>query len=70
MGREEKPGHSDGRQTTGISRTVFGFDDDQYVEQDMDGGQEVNDRQRRVGDEYAMGGICLQSFLPPPKLRA
>ena len=30
-------------------------------EQDVDGGQEVNRRQRRVGDEYAMGGVRLQS---------
>jgi hypothetical protein len=29
--------------------------------QDMDGEQEVNRRQRRVGNEYAMGGIRLQS---------
>lgn len=33
----------------------------QDVEQDVDGGQEVNRRRRRVGDEYAMGGIRLQS---------
>ena len=33
----------------------------QDVEQDVDGGQEVNRRQRRVGNEYAMGGIHLQS---------
>jgi hypothetical protein len=31
------------------------------VEQDVDGGQEMNGRQRWVGDEYAMGGIRLKS---------
>jgi len=34
---------------------------EQDVEQDVDGGQEVNSRQRRVGDEYAVGGIHLQT---------
>jgi hypothetical protein len=33
----------------------------QDVEQDVDRGQEVNRRLRRVGDVYAMGGIRLQS---------
>jgi hypothetical protein len=28
----------------------------------IDGGQEMNRRQRRVGDEYAIGGIHLQSL--------
>jgi hypothetical protein len=36
-------------------------DGEQDVEQDVDGRQEVNRRQRRVGDEYAMDGIRLQS---------
>jgi hypothetical protein len=35
-------------------------------ELEMDAGPEVNSKQRRVGDEYAMGGICLQTSLPPP----
>ena len=30
-------------------------------EVEVDDGQEVNRRRRRVGDEYAMGGIRLQS---------
>jgi hypothetical protein len=34
----------------------------------MVGGQEVNGRQWRVGDEYTMGGIRLQTLLPPPDL--
>jgi hypothetical protein len=46
------------------------IDSEQDVEQDVDGGQEVNRRQRRVGDEYAMGGIRLQTLLPPPELPA
>jgi hypothetical protein len=33
----------------------------QEVELEVDAGPEVNRRQRRVGDEYAMGGIRLQS---------
>jgi hypothetical protein len=37
-------------------------DGEQGVEQDVDGGQEVNRRQWRVGDEYAVGGIHLQSL--------
>ena len=36
-------------------------DGEQDVEQDVDGGQEENRRRRRVGDEYAMGGIRLRS---------
>jgi hypothetical protein len=32
----------------------------------VDGGQEVNSRQRRVGDEYAVSGIHLHTLLPPP----
>ena len=40
------------------------------MEQDLDGGQEVNRRQRRVGDEYVMGGISLQTLLLPPDLVA
>jgi hypothetical protein len=45
-------------------------DGEQDVEQYVDGGQEVNGRQRRVGDKYAMGGIRLQTLLPPPDLAA
>jgi hypothetical protein len=45
-------------------------DGEQDVEQDVHGGQEMNGRQRRVGDEYAMGGIHLQTLLPPPDLAA
>jgi hypothetical protein len=33
----------------------------QEVEQEVDSGQEVNRRRRRVGDEYTIGGIRLQS---------
>jgi hypothetical protein len=36
------------------------------VEQNVDGGQEVNRKQRRMGDEYAMGGIRLQSHAGTP----
>jgi len=43
-----------------------GLDRGQEVELEVDAGPEVNSRQRRVGDEYAMGGIRLQTSLPPP----
>jgi hypothetical protein len=33
---------------------------------EMDARPEVNSKQRRVGDEYAIGGIHLQTSLPPP----
>ena len=33
----------------------------QDVEQEVNRGQEVNRRQRPVGNEYAMGGIRFQS---------
>jgi hypothetical protein len=36
----------------------------QEVEQDVDSGQEVNGRRRRVRDEYAMGGIRLHRQQP------
>jgi len=36
-------------------------DAEQDAEQDVDGGLEMNRIQRRVGDQYAMGGIRLQS---------
>ena len=32
----------------------------------MDAGPEVNSKQPPVGDEYAVGGIRLQTLLPPP----
>ena len=32
----------------------------------MDTGPEMNSKQRRVGDEYAMSGMRLQTSLPPP----
>jgi hypothetical protein len=32
----------------------------------VDAGPEVNSKQPRVGDEYAVGGIRLQTSLPPP----
>jgi hypothetical protein len=41
-------------------------DGGQEVELEVDAGPEVNSKQRRVGDEYAMGGIRLQTSLPPP----
>jgi hypothetical protein len=40
------------------------------VEQYVDGGQEVNRRQRRVSDEYAMRVIRLQTLPLPPELLA
>ena len=43
------------------SRQEVEIDGEQDVEQDVNGGHEVNRRQRRVGNEYAMGGIRLQS---------
>jgi hypothetical protein len=45
-------------------------DGGQEVELEVDAGPEVNGRQRRVGDEYAMGGIRLPTSLPPPELPA
>jgi hypothetical protein len=41
-------------------------DGEQDVEQDVDCGQKVNGRQRRVGDEYAIDGIRLQSRRKTP----
>jgi len=37
-------------------------DGGQEVELEVDAGPKVNSRQRRVGDEYAMGGIRLQTL--------
>jgi hypothetical protein len=46
------------------------IDGEQDVEQDMVDGQEVNHRQRRVRDKYAMGAIRLQTLPLPPELPA
>jgi hypothetical protein len=43
-----------------------GLDRGQEVELEVDAGSEVNSRQRRVGDKYAMGGIRFQTSLPRP----
>ena len=54
-------GRGQGLEVNGRQEVEVELDGVQDVEQDVDSGQEVNRRRRRVGDEYAMGGIRLQS---------
>jgi hypothetical protein len=60
-------GHGQGLEVNGRQEVEVELDGVQDVEQDVDSGQGVNRRRRRVGDyicvidEYAMGGIRLQS---------
>jgi hypothetical protein len=50
-----------GLEVNGRQEVEVELDGVQDVEQDVDSGQEVNRRRQRVCDEYAMGGIRLQS---------
>jgi len=53
--------HGQGLEVDGRQELEVELDGVQDVEQEVNRGQEVNRRQRRVGNEYAMGGIRFQS---------